>query len=263
MATLKLIVAYDGTRYSGWARQPGSPSVQQTLEEAIGQILGGVEVSTTVAGRTDAGVHATAQVVSFDLSGELPSAFANRINAVLPRDIVATALEPAPDGFDARRWATSRSYRYRLLARKLRDPFEDGRALWWPRPLDREAVDRAAAAIEGEHDFTAFTPTQTKHVRFRRSVSHSAWVDEGDGVITYEITADAFLRSMIRVLVGTMLEIGSGMRDIDDLRALLEGAPRKRAGETAPPHGLYFTAVSFGDGPVYVHPGEPDPDQVS
>ena len=272
MGTHKLTIAYDGRRYGGWAWQPGLLTVQGVLEEAVGRILGGVEVRLIVAGRTDAGVHATGQVASFQLppDREPPDRFAERINAVLPRDVAVLAAAPAPDGFDARRWARSRSYRYRVLASPIRDPFEDGRALWWTYPIDREALDACAAAVAGEHDFTAFTPTQTEHVRFERRVLRSAWGEEGGAanpavpgreaeeqsgrLLVYEIEADAFMRNMIRVLVGTMLEVAAGRRSVDDFSALLEGAPRERAGETAPAHGLYFTGVSFGDGPAFEHP---------
>lgn len=269
MGTHRLTIAYDGRRYGGWARQPGLLTVQGVLEEAVGRILGGAEVQLTVAGRTDAGVHATGQVASFATEHEPPDRFAERINAVLPRDVAVVAVEPAPDGFDARRWARSRSYRYRVLTSPIRDPFEEGRALWWTYPVDRPALDECAAAIVGEHDFTAFTPTQTEHVRFERRVLRSAWVDErvaadpadsgreteeAGRLVAYEIEADAFMRNMIRVLVGTMLEVASGRRSADDFRALLGGAPRERAGETAPAHGLYFTGVTFGDGPAFVHP---------
>ena len=258
MGTLKLTIAYDGRSYDGWARQPGLQTVQGVLEEAVGRILGGQEVRLTVAGRTDAGVHATGQVASFTLDREPPDRFAERINAVLPRDVAVLAAEPAPDGFDARRWARSRSYRYRVLTSPIRDPFEDGRALWWTYPLDREALGACAQAIVGEHDFTAFTPTQTEHVRFERRVLRSAWVEESERLLAYEIEADAFMRNMIRVLVGTMLEVAAGRRTVEDFVALLAGAPRERAGETAPPHGLYFTGVTFGDGPAFEHPSAAD-----
>ena len=253
MATWKLTLAYDGSRFAGWARQPALRTVQGVLEDAVGRILGGAGVRLTVAGRTDAGVHATAQVASFETDPEPPDRFAHRINAVLPRDVSVLVAEPAPEGFDARRWARSRSYRYRILTTPERDPFEEGRALWWPYPLDRAGIDECAAAIVGAHDFTAFTPTDTEHVRFERVVARAAWEDESPNRLAFAIQADAFMRNMIRVLVGTMLEVGAGRRSLDDFRSLLEGAPRERAGETAPAHGLYFTGVSYGDGPAYVH----------
>ena len=243
MAASKLTIAYDGSGFSGWARQPGLRTVQEMLEEGVDQILGGEPVELTVAGRTDAGVHALGQVASFELDREPPDRFARRINAVLPRDVSVLACEQAPDGFDARRWATSRRYRYRFLTTEHRTPFEEGRALWWPYRLDRAALDACAAAILGEHDFTAFTPTQTEHVRFERRVMSAAWEDECEAILVFDITADAFMRSMIRVLVGTMLEVGGGKRSVEDFASLLEGAPRERAGETAPPHGLYFAGV--------------------
>jgi tRNA pseudouridine38-40 synthase len=256
MTTYRLDIAYLGTEFSGWARQPGLRTVQEELEGAVAQILGGTDVSLTVAGRTDAGVHATGQVASLELDSEPPDRFAERLNAVLPRDLSVLAAEPAPEGFDARRWAQSRSYRYRVLRSEARDPFEEGRALWWPYPLGVTAAKECAASIKGEHDFTAFTPSQSEHVRFERLVLASGWVEESERILTFEITADAFMRNMIRILVGTMLDVGGGKRTIEDFRELLEGAPRERAGETAPPHGLYFTGVTYGDGPAFTYPEE-------
>ena len=125
--------------------------------------------------------------------------------------------------------------------------------MWWPYGLDREALDACAAALAGEHDFTAFTPTQTEHVRFSRRVLEATWLDECEAILVLDITADAFMRSMIRVLVGTMLEVGGGRRPLESFAELLEGAPREQAGETAPPHGLYFAGVELGDGPVFTH----------
>lgn len=197
-----------------------------------------------MAGRTDAGVHAWGQVASFGLEREPPAGLLRSLNAVLPNEISVLAAEHAQEGFDARRDARSRTYCYRIAAVPVLSPFERGRALWWPHALDREALGRCAAALEGEHDFTAFTPTDTEHVRFKRRVLRSQWVGE-EGILSFWIEADAFMRHMVRVLVGTMLEVGGGRRSVEHFEALLEGAPRERAGETAPAHGLYLAGVTY------------------
>jgi tRNA pseudouridine38-40 synthase len=208
-------------------------------------------VPVTVAGRTDAGVHAWAQVASHDG----PPASVRALNALLPDDVAVLASEAVAPGFDARRDATSRAYCYRVLVRPERSAHERGRALWWPHRLDRAALDTCAAALTGEHDFTAFTPTETDHVRFERIVHAAAWRACGD-VLEFWIEADAFMRSMNRVLVGTMLEVAGGRRPIADFATLLDGAPRARAGATAPPHGLYLAGVGY-DGRRVLAEGPP------
>ncbi len=244
MPTARLRIEYDGSRYSGWAAQEGALTVQGELETAIQQIAQ-QPVALTVAGRTDAGVHASAQVASFTHEAPLPEPFAERVNAVLPRDIAVLRAEAAPDGFDARQDARSRSYRYRIVASTIRRPLEDGRALWWRFALDRAALDACAEAVVGKHDFTAFTPTQTAHVLFQRDVNSCEWRDQGGEILTLEITAPSFMRNQVRVLTGTMLEVGGGRRTIENFRGLLEGATRREAGETAPAHGLCLVGVSY------------------
>jgi tRNA pseudouridine38-40 synthase len=218
--------------------------VQGELEAALRQITG-KGVSLAVAGRTDAGVHARAQVASFE-GGEVDTEGVLRgVNAVLPRDVVVNSIAAAPHDFDARRHARSRIYLYRLLASPVRDPFEEGRALWWPHRFDRDRLDVCAEALASTRDFTAFTPTDTEHVRFERDVLRAGWRGDGPGILEFEIEADAFMRHMVRILVGTMLEVAGDRRTVEDFRALLAGGPRERAGETAPAHGLYLVGVRY------------------
>ena len=238
---LKLTIAYDGTGFRGWARQPGERSVESTLSEVLGSLYPSAG-ALTVAGRTDTGVHAFANVVSFEAQGgPPPDRAAEALNAILPEDLAVVHVEEAPPGFHARHSASARSYRYRIWRRSVRSPFEVNRALWHPRPLDVQRLQASAAMLVGKHDFRAFTPTDTHHRVFVRNVEDARWYDRGD-TVELELTGDSFLRHMVRTLVGTMLE-----QDPDALLGLLQGAPRSEAGSTAPACGLYLLAVRYDE----------------
>jgi tRNA pseudouridine38-40 synthase len=241
----KLTIEYEGTGFAGWARQPGKRTVEEELERALRTVLGGSgadgkPLRLTVAGRTDRGVHAWGQVASYAHEAVDP----RRLNGLLSDDVAVLAAEPAPDGFDARRDARSRTYCYRVLARRTRSALERRRALWWTAPLDRQALGECASALLGSHDFTAFTPSETEHSHFKREVLRAEWRSEGE-LLEFWIEADKFLRHMNRVLVGTMLDVASGSRSVAEFTELLEGRPRSQAGRTAPAHGLALARVSY------------------
>jgi tRNA pseudouridine38-40 synthase len=239
---LKLTLEYDGSGFRGWARQPGLRTVEGTLREALDAVFPHWK-GLAVAGRTDTGVHATGQVASVLVEGGPPAErTADALNTALPDDAVVVACEDAPPEFHARFSARSRSYRYRVRVGDTRSALDARRALWWPRPFDVDALGSAAAALGGEHDFSAFTPTETQHDVFLRNVLAADWEHDGDR-LDFTITADSFLRHMVRTLVGTMLEAGADAPQ--RIERLLDGATRSDAGPTAPPHGLYLERVGY------------------
>lgn len=238
------LVEYDGAEFAGWARQPGTRTVEGTLAEALKTVLRH-PVKTSVAGRTDAGVHASGQVVSFEAASNFPpSLVAYKTTAVLPKDVALRRCVAVPQSFDARYEARSRRYEYRVLGGGIRSPLERHRSIYVARPLDFGLLERAAALVEGTHDFRAFTPSKSYHRRFVRAVEESRWTRDAD-LLTYHVGANSFLHGMVRSLIGTMLQVAEGKRDLADFERLLRGAQRKEAGPAAPSRGLTLVAVEY------------------
>lgn len=238
------LVEYDGSEFAGWAAQPGMRTVEGTLSEGLRTVLGHA-VKLSVAGRTDAGVHASGQVVSFETEGDLdPPQVAYKATAVLPRDLALRRCLETYEGFDARRDAKSRSYEYRIVNDPVRSPLKRRRATYVARELDFGLLKSAAELVRGTHDFRALTPARTYHVRFERIVTESAW-EKSDDLLVYRVTADSFLYGMVRTLVGTMLEVADGRREMASFERLLAGGERREAGQAVPSKGLTLVGVGY------------------
>lgn len=240
-------MSYDGTAYAGFQVQTNATTVQGELERAISQVCD-EPVRITGAGRTDAGVHATGQVIDFRTASALDGETMERgVNALLPEDIAISALEEAAEAFHSRFSATGRTYEYRIRNAPARDPLERHREYWLPGALDVDAMRRASESLAGRHDFAAFAAG----VAGERSVRRAIW-ERDDDVARFEIEADAFLRGMVRGIVGTLLWVGRGKIGVDRFGEILRSRDRSVAGPSAPARGLCLIRVTYDDG----HEGE-------
>lgn len=241
---LKITVEYDGSNYCGWQIQPNGASIQAELERAISTFFG-VPTRITGSGRTDAGVHALGQVANFFIDASYERHRLLRgLNALTPPDITIKEVAAVADNFDARRDARGRIYEYRILNRSTPSPFQRHRAWHVHQPLDRHAMEDAARCLIGEHDFSSFRAAGCEAAHPVRRVYRIGWEERGE-LTVFTIEATAFLRHMVRNIVGTLVEIGSGLRSADSFRELLEERDRTKAGATAPPHGLYLMEVKY------------------
>lgn len=251
MARIRLIVAYDGTAFSGWQVQPGGArTVQAVLESALSKVCAGAPVQVSAAGRTDAGVHATGQVVAFDAPVARPmTAFVAGLNGILPEDVAVLRADEVAADFDPRRWALGKRYRYRIWNGPTRSPLERHRAWMIFSPLDVAAMRAAAAHLLGEHDFASFQAAGCAAETTVREVRRVSVDGEAGGVLTVTVEATAFLRHMVRAMVGTLVEVGLGRRAADGMPEVLAARDRGAAGRTGPPQGLTLEAVYYGEGP--------------
>ncbi|OJH41131.1 tRNA pseudouridine(38-40) synthase TruA [Cystobacter ferrugineus] len=255
MPRLKLTVEYDGTNYVGWQVQPNGVSIQARLMDAVEKLLG-ERVPVEAAGRTDAGVHATGQVVCFTTGRVLPlKAYWMGLNSLLPEDIAVVRAEEVPADFDPRRWSRGKRYRYRVSNAPSRSPLL--RATHWEvfAPLDVDALRRGAAHLVGRHDFSSFRASDCQAAHAVREVRRVDIQGESRGVLSFTVEGTAFLKHMVRNLVGSLVEVGKGRRSPDWVAEVLAARDRKRAGPTAPAHGLVLEEVFYGEGPPPRSPG--------
>jgi tRNA pseudouridine38-40 synthase len=244
---LRLRLEYDGSRYHGWQRQKNALTIQEVVETALARLTG--EAARLIgSGRTDAGVHALGQVANFHTKSTLPlPAFVQGLNSLLPHDIAVLEAGEVPAEFHARKSARAKTYEYRILNRPVRSPLHHHYGWWVAQPLDLKAMGQAAGALIGEHDFSAFLASGSSIKKPVRRVAQAAWHTHPGGWLRFTITANGFLRGMVRSLVGTMVEIGRGKRPPEDLTELLRSGARRHAGPTAPPQGLFLLEVRYED----------------
>ncbi len=245
MRVIKLTIEYDGTDYLGWQTQPGGKTIQGVLEDCLKRITG-EEIHVVGSGRTDAGVHALAQVAHFKTRSPIDIHSLQRaLNSLLPKDILVKKVEEVNSDFDARKMAISKVYEYRILTRPLRSVFHRYYVWHIPQKLNREAMEEAARSLIGEHDFSSFKSSGTPIKSPIRRVLRADWKRTREGILCFEIEANGFLKQMVRTIVGTLVEVGKGKISPEEFKEILHSRDRRKAGPTAPPHGLFLKEVKY------------------
>lgn len=249
----RLRVAWNGAAYVGWQRQPEGRSLQAVFEDAVAQLLG-QRCVVTASGRTDAGVHVAEQVLAFRAPVErAPYALLRGLNATLPKDVVVLSVEVAPPDFDVRGWVRRKRYRYRVLHRVPRCPFRDGLVFQWRGALSVADMHAAAQALIGTHDYTSFRAQGCGARHAVRKIEAASVLAEGDE-IHMDVVGNGFLRHQVRIIAGTLLEIGQGKRPVSSMAETLAARHRNAAGPTAAACGLWLMQVELGDGPNWLEP---------
>ncbi|KZE68206.1 tRNA pseudouridine synthase A [Fictibacillus phosphorivorans] len=245
MARMKVTVAYDGTDFAGYQIQPSGRTVQGTIQAVLQKIHKGESVSISASGRTDAGVHAVGQVFHFDTDLQIPAeAWSKALNAMLPNDILIKKAERVENSFHSRFSACSKEYHYKLLLNKQPDVFKRNHMFHYPYSLNVADIKRAAELFLGTHDFTSFSSAKSE-VEDKVRTIFGLNVMEEDNTLTFKIRGSGFLYNMVRIIIGTLLEVGQGKRKPEEIVTILEGKDRSLAGKTAPAHGLYLYQVNY------------------
>ncbi len=248
MRNIRLKIEYDGTQYAGWQSQLNAPTIQTTVKEAIEKIVGH-EVKMMGSGRTDAGVHALAQVANFKTTSNAPMrAFVQGLNSILPGDITVLEAQEVAEDFDSRRSAKTKSYRYRILTSPVPRALEARTSWWVSRKLDLMEMKEAGSLFEGVHDFNAFRSARCDSTHAIRKII-SLDVERVEDIIEINVMGTGFLRHMVRIIVGTLVEVGHGKLTVDEVKELIAGGERSEAGITAPAQGLTLMEVVYETGP--------------
>lgn len=235
-------IAYNGTHYAGWQSQNNATGVQAVVEESLSKILR-ENISIVGSGRTDAGVHCEQQFFHVDIEKKFETVlFIVRLNSLLPKDISIQSIQPLKQDASARYDAIERTYQYRMTTRK--NPFLDGLAWHYFKQADIQTMNKAAALLLGEHDFECFSKVKTDVNHFLCTIKKATWREE-DHFMEFTITANRFLRGMVRAIVGTLLDVGTGKITMTEFQAIIKGKDRRKAGANVPPHGLYLTKVKY------------------